>query len=138
MPESGITYLLIANFIGVVVIAVHIFDIKKLTRNYSPLSIEEITEKIRDMIDELSIDQHLKSIDRHLDDLRRQLTSIDDGINRRKDRLHISKDPLGNDTIASTLQELQIVLDSTANLIENLEDENQGLAAQKSKSPSSG
>lgn len=138
MPESGITYLLIANFIGVVVIAVHIFDIKKLTRNYSPLSIEEITEKIRDMIDELSIDQHLKSIDRHLDDLRRQLTSIDDGINRIKDRLHISKDPIGNDTIASTLQELQSVLDSTANLIENLEDENQGLAAQKSKSPSSG
>jgi methyl-accepting chemotaxis protein len=138
MPESGITYLLIANFIGVVVIAVHISDIKRLTRNYSPLSIEEITEKIRDMIDELSINQHLESIDRHLDELRRQLTSIDDGIDRIKDRLHITKDTIDNDTIASTLQELQSVLDSTASLIENLEDENQGLAAQKSKSPSSG
>ncbi len=138
MPESGITYLLIANFIGVVVIAVHISDIKRLTRNYSPLSIEEITEKIRDMIDELSIKQHLESIDRHLDELRRQLTSIDDGIDRIKDRLHITKDTIDNDTIASTLQELQSVLDSTASLIENLEDENQGLAAQKSKSPSSG
>jgi methyl-accepting chemotaxis protein len=138
MPESGITYLLIANFIGVVVIAVHISDIKRLTRNYSPLSIEEITEKIRDMIDELSIKQHLESIDRHLDELRRQLTSIDDGIDRIKDRLHITKDTIDNDTIASTLQELQSVLDSTASLIENLEDENQGLAAQKFKSPSSG
>ncbi|HEX2230162.1 MAG TPA: hypothetical protein VHM64_23765 [Candidatus Binatia bacterium] len=138
MPESGITYLLIANFIGVVVIAVHISDIKRLTRNYSPLSIEEITKKIRDAVDELSIDQHLESIDRYLDDLRRQLTSIEDGINRIKERLHITKDTLGNDTIASTLQELQTVLDSTANLIENLEGENQELAAQKSKSPSSG
>src|SRR5918999_118208 len=100
MPESGITYLLIANFIGVVVIAVHISDIKRLTRNYSPLSIEEITEKVRDMIYELSINQHLESIDRHLDELRRQLTSIDDGIDRIKDRLHITKDTIDNDTIA--------------------------------------
>ena len=108
MPESGLTYLLIANFTCLVVIAIHLSDIKKL---------------FRDIVGELSIRQHLESINRHLDGLGRQLTSIDDGVNRTKGRLDNIKLGIYNDTIASTVQELDSALTNMSHIVENMEYE---------------
>ena len=108
MPESGLTYLLIANFICLVVIAIHLSDIKKV---------------FREIVGELSPRQHLESINRHLDGLGRQLTSVDDRVNRTKDRLDNIKVGIYNDTIASTVQELDSAVINMGQIIEIMERE---------------